>query len=101
MDLGLRNKMVFIAGGAKGIASAIAGGGAEEGAFPLAVDKDARAHEQVERELRDARFLPWDLSSSENCKAMAEQAAQACGRSRTTEESDLSDSAEKTGDSAG
>jgi L-fucose dehydrogenase len=84
MDLGLRNKMVFVAGGAKGIGSAIAGGCAEEGALPVAVDNDARAREQIQRELRDARlmarFLPWDLTSSENCKAMAEPAAQACGR---------------------
>ena len=84
MDLGLRNKMVFIAGGVKGIGSAIARACAEEGALPVAVDKDARAHEQLERELRDvglrARFLPWDLPSSENCKATAEQAAHASGR---------------------
>jgi hypothetical protein len=67
MDLGLRNKAVFIRGDGKGIGSAIAGGRAQDGALPIEVDKVARADEQFERELRDAgftvRFRPWVSSS--------------------------------------
>lgn len=43
MDLQLKDKVVLISGGAKGIGEAITRGCAREGAIPVFIDKDAEA----------------------------------------------------------
>ena len=50
MDLQLRNKVVLVTGGAKGIGAAITQGAAREGAVPVFVDKDADAGKQSEEQ---------------------------------------------------
>src|SRR5260370_12869354 len=52
MDLQLKDKVVLITGGAKGIGAAIARGCAREGAVPVVVDKDGEAGKQLQMELQ-------------------------------------------------
>ncbi len=78
MDLQLKDKVVVVTGGAKGIGAAITRICAEEGAIAVAVDRDAQACQQLHGDLRsqglDARFIPMDLALAENCKAIVQQA---------------------------
>jgi L-fucose dehydrogenase len=77
MDLQLKNKVVLITGGAKGIGAAITRTCAQEGAVAVAVDRDARACQRFLDELNrqglTAHFIVMDLSSAENCRAIVEQ----------------------------
>ena len=52
MDLELKNKVVLITGGAKGIGAAIAQTVAQEGAIPVIVDRDQEAAEKLHADLR-------------------------------------------------
>jgi len=78
MDLQLKNKVVLITGGAKGIGAAITRTCLQEGAIAVAVDRDAEACERFRHELTKqnlkAGFIPMDLSSAENCQAIVQQA---------------------------
>lgn len=78
MDLNLEQKIVLVTGGAKGIGAAITKMCAQEGALPVAVDRDAEACQRLERDLKNkglrAMFVPIDLSSAENCKEAVQQA---------------------------
>lgn len=78
MDLNLEKKIVLVTGGAKGIGAAITKMCAQEGALPVAVDRDAEACQRLERDLKNkglrAMFVPIDLSSAENCKEAVQQA---------------------------
>ncbi len=77
MDLQLKDKIVLITGGAKGIGAAIARGCAREGAIPVFVDKDAEAGKQLKAELCNtgARcgFILADVVPVENCAAVVDQ----------------------------
>jgi len=55
MDLQLRDKVVLITGGGKGIGAAIARATANEGGIPVAVDKDVKAGNQFRDELKSGR----------------------------------------------
>ena len=76
MDLQLKDKVVLITGGAKGIGEAITRGCAREGAIPVFVDKDIDAGNQLDAELRTAgavcRFICADILPAENCRAAVE-----------------------------
>jgi L-fucose dehydrogenase len=79
----LRDKVVLVTGGAKGIGAAIIRSLVEEGAIPIAIDRDATACEQLRGELKcdkRAHFITVDLSSADNWRATVEQSIQACGR---------------------
>jgi len=77
MDLQLQNKVVLVTGGAKGIGAAIVRNCAQEGAIAVAVDRDEQACRHLQAELSTLNlptsFIPMDISSSENCKAVVQQ----------------------------
>ena len=83
MDLQLKDRVVLITGGAKGIGEAITRGCAREGAIPVFVDKDVDAGNQLKAELRNGGakcgFISADLVVVENCAAVVEQTLREFG----------------------
>jgi L-fucose dehydrogenase len=77
MDLQLKDKIVLVTGGAKGIGAAITKICAQEGAIAVVVDRDVPACQQLQTELTaqgvQTRFIATDLSSPENCEAIVRQ----------------------------
>ncbi len=84
MDLGLKDKVVIVTGGAKGIGAAIVHACAAEGALPVIVDRDAQAGEQLQNELHKRGVacgtFSVDLEMAENCSQSIEQTARKFGR---------------------
>lgn len=84
MDLNLRDKVVLITGGAKGIGAAISRAVVQEEGVPVIVDRDMQAGEKLATELRAANarcsFIQADLTSSEACAAAVQAAVQEHGR---------------------
>lgn len=84
MDLGLKNKVVVVTGGAKGIGAAIARACCAEGAIPVIVDRDADASREFAASLRAGGFhcesIVADLSASEVCASAAKQSLLKLGR---------------------
>ena len=77
MDLQLKDKVVLVTGGAKGIGAAITRTCAHEGAIAVAVDRDKLACQHVHDELRSlglqTSFMSMDLASAVNCEAVVQQ----------------------------
>lgn len=71
MDLNLKDKVIIITGGAKGIGEGITRGVANEGGIPVIVGRSKEAGEKLYRELIDAgneaSNICIELSSTENC----------------------------------
>ncbi|MEB1805809.1 MAG: SDR family oxidoreductase [Bacillaceae bacterium] len=63
MDLNLRNKVVLITGGSKGIGKAIAKGFLEEGAKVAVMARDASVLKEVEQELKGVVGISADLTN--------------------------------------
>jgi len=84
MDLQIKNKVVLVTGGAKGIGQAISKACAQEGAIPIAVDRDAAACQQLETEFQTDRcqvhVICADLSTAQGCKDAVNQTASKFGR---------------------
>jgi L-fucose dehydrogenase len=84
MDLQLKDKVVLITGGAKGIGEAITRGCARESAIPVFMDKDAEAGKRLQTELVIASatcsFICADVLSVENCRVAVEQTLKEYGR---------------------
>jgi L-fucose dehydrogenase len=84
MDLQLKDKVVVITGGAKGIGGAITRAAANEGAIPVIVDLDAEAGNQLQSELRKlgkgCGLICVDLGTAESCSAAVEQTLRQFGR---------------------
>jgi len=84
MDLQLKDKVVVITGGAKGIGAAITGAAAGEGAIPVIVDLDTQAGTQLQTELKMSGKvcgrISVDLSTAESCRSAVEQTLSEFGR---------------------
>src|SRR5579864_4656461 len=77
MDLELKDKVIIVTGGAKGIGAAIARACAAEGAIPVIVDRDEESGNQLQAELRSngsaCGLITVDLSTSDNCSKSVDQ----------------------------
>src|SRR5579864_3626597 len=84
MDLELKDKVIVVTGGAKGIGAAIVRACAAEGAIPVIVDRDEESGKQLQGELRSADsacgLITVDLSTSENCSRSVEHTFESFGR---------------------
>ena len=84
MDLGLKDKVVIVTGGAKGIGAAIVRECAAEGAVPVIVGRDAEAGERVQSELQKngsrCGLISVDLSTAESCEQSVAQTVKEFGR---------------------
>jgi L-fucose dehydrogenase len=84
MDLRLRDKVVLVTGGAKGIGAAMVRGCAREGAIPVLVDKDGEAGKLLQTELQKSGAscgaICADLAPAANCAAAIEATLRDFGR---------------------
>ena len=84
IDLQLKDKVVVITGGAKGIGAAIARACGGEGACPVIVDRDLDAGLQLQNDLRSQGIncfaITAELSIPEECLHAIEQSSKAFGR---------------------
>src|SRR6185437_11392461 len=82
MDLQLKEKVILVTGGGKGIGSAICRAASQEGAIPIIVDRDEDACAGLVRELGHdrTRFVATDLCRPEECRLAVNKAAQFFGR---------------------
>src|SRR5215475_4978133 len=84
MDLQLKDKVVTVTGGAKGIGAAITRACAEENAIPVIVDRDEQALERIEKELRakhkQVLCIAAELGKPEECQRVICEAGRQFGR---------------------
>jgi L-fucose dehydrogenase len=80
MDLELKDKVVLITGGAKGIGGAISRALCAEGAIPVILDRDADAAHQLHLQLSPSGIVVADLSSANNCQRAVEETVAQFGR---------------------
>jgi L-fucose dehydrogenase len=80
MDLELKDKVVIVTGGAKGIGAAIVRTVAAEGAIPVIVDRDVEAGSSLHAQLNGGDLVIAELASSESCYAVVEQVIRKFGR---------------------
>ncbi len=84
MDLQLKDKVVIVTGGAKGIGAAIVQACAAEDAIPIIVGRDAEAGEQLQARLQAngaaCGLITVDLTSPESCLQSVEQILKIYGR---------------------
>ena len=76
MDLQLKDKVVVITGGAKGIGAAIVRTVAAEGGIPVIVDRDPEAGRKTQSEVPGSELIVGDLTSADFCKAAVGQTIQ-------------------------
>jgi len=83
MDLQLRDKVIIVTGGAKGIGAGIVRACAAEGASPVIVGRDAEAGKALQIELlKNAKcgLITMELSTPESCRQAVEQTVEKFGR---------------------
>jgi len=84
MDLGLKDKVIIVTGGAKGIGAAIVRALAVEGALPVIVGRDPEAGRNLQAELQRSRgrcgLMTVDLTSPETCAQVIENTMKEFGR---------------------
>jgi L-fucose dehydrogenase len=80
MDLQLKDKVILVTGGAKGIGEAIVLGLVEEGAIPVIVDKDEAAGEALRKRLRgNSYFIKSNIISADACNDVIVRTAAVAG----------------------
>jgi L-fucose dehydrogenase len=84
MDLNLKDKVIIVTGGAKGIGAAIVQACAAEGAIPVIVGRDEEAGKQLQSDLKSkgasCGLITVDLATSESCSKSVEQTLKDFGR---------------------
>lgn len=84
MDLQIKDKVVLVTGGAKGIGEAISKACVQEGAIPVVADRDAEACERLQKELQprspQVQVICADLSTAGGCEDAINKAASKFGR---------------------
>jgi L-fucose dehydrogenase len=84
MDLELKDKVVIVTGGAKGIGAAVVHACAAEGAIPVIVGRDAEAAKQLQSELKTKNAtcgaITVELSTAESCAQSVDQTLKTFGR---------------------
>ena len=84
MDLRLKDKVILVTGGAKGIGAAIVRACAKEGAIPVIVDRDEVAGEKLQTELRNTGsacgLIAADLTSADDCAQVVQESAKTLGQ---------------------
>jgi L-fucose dehydrogenase len=84
MDLQLKDKVIIVTGGAKGIGAAIVRALAAEGAIPVIVDRDAEAGKRLQSKLQDSNsnctLINVDVETPESCLQSIEQTLKTFGR---------------------
>jgi L-fucose dehydrogenase len=84
MDLQLKDKVVIVTGGAKGIGAGIVQACAAEGAIPVIVGRDPDAGKQVQDEIQRSggrcELISVDLSTPESCSRSVNQVVNDLGR---------------------
>jgi NAD(P)-dependent dehydrogenase (short-subunit alcohol dehydrogenase family) len=83
MDLQLKDKVVIVTGGAKGIGAAIVHACAAEGAIPVIVGRDVEAGKQLQADLKKqgatCGLVTVELSTAESCAQSVELIAKEFG----------------------
>ena len=80
MDLQLKDKVVIVTGGAKGIGAAIVRAAAAEGAVPVVVDRDEKAGQQLKGEIAKSELIVAELSKPEECESVVRKALATFGQ---------------------
>ncbi|HZQ96044.1 MAG TPA: SDR family oxidoreductase [Candidatus Sulfotelmatobacter sp.] len=84
MDLQLKDKVIIVTGGAKGIGAAIVHACAAEGAIPVIVGRNAEAGGEVRNQILKnggrCELISVELSTAESCSQSVDQVVQKLGR---------------------
>jgi L-fucose dehydrogenase len=84
MDLGLKDKVVIVTGGAKGIGAAIVRACAQEGAVPVIVGRDGDVGAELRSEIESnggrCGLITVELGTAESCEQSVEKVAKEFGR---------------------
>ena len=80
MDLQLKDKVVLVTGGAKGIGEAVVRILASEGAIPVIVDRDVEAGDRLHGQVSHSQLIIAELSTAEGCHAAVQKAFEKQGR---------------------
>lgn len=84
MDLELKDKVIIVTGGAKGIGAAIVRACATEGAVPVIVGRDAAAGEEIQKDVKSrggrCGLITVELGSAESCQKAVSKTMAEFGR---------------------
>jgi L-fucose dehydrogenase len=80
MNLGLKNKIILVTGGAKGIGAGITKSLAAEGAIPVVVGRDATDNETIIKEIGSGFAITAELTHPEACENAVNATIEKFGR---------------------